>query len=132
MHTFEDLKFFCIPSLESTWCIPDTIVISQLNLFSGQLYFTNYDVYRNLCAFLGMGVHFEGRAGPVMDADGFVRPAARSGTEIQTFYTGCPFVVSPVPFLQELTALRRKGNKFFSTHMGKVVLGRFLTEQHFD
>ncbi|KAF8824093.1 hypothetical protein HHX47_DHR9000559 [Lentinula edodes] len=132
MHTFEDLKFFCIPSLESTWCIPDTIVISQLNLFSGQLYFANYDVYRNLCAFLGMGVHFEGRAGPVMDTDGFVWPAARSDTEIQTFYTGCPFVVSPVPFLQELTALRRKGNKFFSTHMGKVVHGRFLAEQDFD
>ncbi|KAJ4476568.1 hypothetical protein C8R41DRAFT_923340 [Lentinula lateritia] len=132
MHTFEDLKFFCIPSLESTWSIPDTIVISQINLFSGQLYFANYDVYRNLCAFLGMGVHFEGRAGPVMDTDGFVRPAARSDTEIQTFYTGCPFVVSPVPFLQELTGLRRKGNKFFSTHMGKVVHGRFLTEQHFD
>ncbi|KAJ3738424.1 hypothetical protein DFH05DRAFT_1454964 [Lentinula detonsa] len=123
MRTFEDLKFFCIPPLQSSWSSPDSLIISQLNLFSGQLYFANYDVYRNLCAFLGLGTHFEGTAGPVVDSDGFV---------IEIFYTGCPFVFSPVLFLRELTALRRKGNKYLSTHMGKIVHGRFLVKEDFD
>ncbi|KAJ3798411.1 hypothetical protein GGU11DRAFT_723328 [Lentinula aff. detonsa] len=133
MRTFEDLKFFCIPPLHSSWSSPDSLIISQLNLFSGQLYFSNYDVYRNLCAFLGLGAHFEGSAGPVVDSDGFVRPAARFDDKvIEIFYTGCPFVFSPVLFLRELTALRRKGNKYSSTHMGKILHGRFLVKEDFD
>ncbi|KAJ4485302.1 hypothetical protein J3R30DRAFT_3281685, partial [Lentinula aciculospora] len=84
-----------------------------LNFFSGQLYLSDYEVYRNLCAFLGLYIHVEDRAGTVVDNDGFVRPGARFYTrEIRTIYTGCPFVISPVPFPQELMALQRKHNKY--------------------
>ncbi|KIK65626.1 hypothetical protein GYMLUDRAFT_70721 [Collybiopsis luxurians FD-317 M1] len=134
MSTFEDLKFICIPPLKPNWNGPDTLVISQLNLFSGQLYFANFDVYRNLCAFLGVGTYLEDMESPVINSDGFVRPEARGPNmgQIEAFYSGCPFVSSPIPFLKELTSLRRKSNKYLSTQWGKVVHGRVLLKDEFE
>ncbi|KAF5393744.1 hypothetical protein D9757_000321 [Collybiopsis confluens] len=133
MLAFDDLKFFCIPALPLDWNTPDLLVISQLNLFSGQLYFANFDTYRNLCAFLGVGTSFEGIRDadrPVVDSDGFVRPEARGNTiEVSEFYSRCPFVLSPIPFLKELTSLRRKGYKYLSTPWGKVLHGRILNNE---
>uniref|UniRef100_A0A0W0G780 ubiquitinyl hydrolase 1 n=1 Tax=Moniliophthora roreri TaxID=221103 RepID=A0A0W0G780_MONRR len=115
--------------------VPPANIISQLNLFAGQLYLDSYEVYEKLCNFLGL------QTGdlPIMDttddtepypvqSDGFIRPGAfrtRCGLE------GCRFVESPVPFLQELIGLRRKGTGYLPTHLGKMVHGRLLTENDF-
>ncbi|KAF9064985.1 hypothetical protein BDP27DRAFT_1332732 [Rhodocollybia butyracea] len=133
MRTFDDLKFFCIPPLAASWdrTSPDMLAISQLNLFSGQLYIGNYNIYRNLCAFLGLGVDFEDVTGPSVNSDGFVRPEERMFDD-GGFYQDCPFVVSPVPFLKELTSLRRKGNKYRQTHIGRIVNGIVLRKEDFE
>jgi hypothetical protein len=41
------------------------------------------------------------------------------------------FQTSPLPFLKELFGLRRKGQSYFTTHLGKILHSRVLTEKDF-
>ncbi|KAF8326324.1 uncharacterized protein EI90DRAFT_3281699 [Cantharellus anzutake] len=54
MRSFDDLKFYTIPSLPTTWTYPGRLTVSQLNIFSGQLYINNFETYLELCNFLGV------------------------------------------------------------------------------
>lgn len=129
MRSFDDLRFYCIPPLPSSWKPPSPEVILQLNLWAGQLYLPDYETYRRLCAFLGVYTRNEGLESytPVQH-DGFIQPAHRRG--VLTSY--CPFIRSPLPFLKELVGLRRKGMSYLPTHLGKVLHARLLTEHDFD
>lgn len=129
MKAFDDLKFHCIPSLPQTWTIPNPLMISQLNLFAGQLYLHSNERYFQLCAFLGIYTGSQIAGVPITtQSDGFVRPVHRQGVLLPE----CPFTESPIPFLKELIGLRRKGNTYLPTHIGKVIHGRLLTEDDFS
>jgi len=54
MKSFDDLDFFCIPPLPPSWAPPTTHLVSQLNLWAGQLYLSDYQTYLQLCKFLGI------------------------------------------------------------------------------
>jgi hypothetical protein len=43
----------------------------------------------------------------------------------------CKFSKSPVTFLRIITGLRRKGQSFNTSHMGRVLNGELLKEDHF-
>jgi len=128
MKTFEDLDFFCIPPLPEDWIPPCLTDITQLNLFSGQLYFKDYDAYTHLRMMLGLiGDETKGEEGQWWESDGFVKPENRRG-EMKNI---CKLTSSPLSFLKDLVSLRRKGMGYQSTHIGRVLHGRLLRREDF-
>lgn len=130
MKSFDDLSFHCIPPLPPSWEPPTPELVIQLGLWAGQLYFPNHETYLQLCAFLGVYTRpaQDGSGGIIsIQHDGFIKPAHRRGAMASL----CPFTESPLPFLKELTGQRRKGMGYLSTHLGKVLHGRLLTEEDF-
>ncbi|KAK0208021.1 hypothetical protein DFS33DRAFT_1253440 [Desarmillaria ectypa] len=123
---FDDLPFHYFPrTLAAEPFIVDHTLTTQLNIFSGQLYLTDYAAYRALCLFLGL--HLPGETDdPPYQSDGFVLQRHRSrGGRVDL----SPFASSLVPFLKDLVALRRKGNAYLSTHVGKLLHGHSLTPE---
>ncbi len=43
----------------------------------------------------------------------------------------CKFTKSPVTFLRIIICLRRKGQSFNSSHLGRILNGELLKEEHF-
>jgi hypothetical protein len=126
IESFEGLDFYSIPSVvPGVWKSPSLLVMSQLNLFAGQLYFKEYAHYVELCRFFG--VCWDNRSDMKVGNDGFVKPENRDVN-----LKGSGFTTSPTPFLKELTSRRRRGHSFASTHIGKLLEGRILTEEDFS
>jgi hypothetical protein len=117
MPIFDDLLFIGVPPQEI-----DPMLILQLNLFAGQLYPTNYADYERICQFLGVDI--QGKLSS--HSDGFVIPRNRHG-RLQS----SPFRRSPMPFLKDLFGLRRKGQAYDKSHMGKLLSGRILKQDVF-
>lgn len=126
MRSFDDLRFHTIPSLPSSWTPPRKSQITQLSLWAGQLYFTDYNAYHELCMFLGIFTHAIDDNIKV-EIDGWIKPENREGPLRNT----CQFVENPLTPLKELFSCRRKGINFLSTHMGKVLHAGRLTEDDF-
>ncbi|KAF7977108.1 hypothetical protein HWV62_4707 [Athelia sp. TMB] len=128
METLEDLRFYCIPHLPLSWASPSTRMMNQLNLWAGQLYLMDYAVYDQLCLFLGLCTEEIQSLGNIdIQPDGFIKPEHRTHSMISQ----CAFAESPVPFLKNLIAYRRKGMGYSLTHMGKILAALFLTEDDF-
>ncbi|KAK0245427.1 hypothetical protein EDD85DRAFT_917513 [Armillaria nabsnona] len=123
---FDDLQFYCIPK-PGTWQINDALLITQLNIFAGQLYLRDYKEYQQLCSFLGLyqGQHSTDENVPIQ-SDGFIKPEHRGEGDIS------PFKTSPVPFLKALPGSRRKEHPYLATHLGKMLHGHVLTPESFD
>jgi len=119
-----DLRFYSIPSTPQL--TPLNPLICQLNLFAGQLYFSNYEMYLRTCSFLGLNGPDLRDEDLVVDSDGFIkeenRPAARDS---------CSFSQSQLLPLKELFGMRRKGMGYLPTHLGKMLNGRILSEEDF-
>jgi len=127
--SFEDLQFATIPPLPLAWTPPEPLMITQLNLFSGQLYLRDWEAYRQLCNYLGLYIPGDESSVSVRyQSDGFVKPGDRKG-DMKTL---CPFATSPLPKLRELFGLRRKGNGYSFTHIGKILSGRSLDRRDFE
>ncbi|KAG8924460.1 hypothetical protein FRC02_010410 [Tulasnella sp. 418] len=126
MKSCEDLDFNCIPPLISPWVIPSLDTTTRLNLLAGQLYLEDKRAYHHLCDFLGL-YSWQPQRGDIIKSDGFIMPHHRDGTPV----TISPFQTSPVPYLKQLFAARRKGMDYTSTHMGKILRGRLLTKEDF-
>lgn len=124
MQACDDLQFYSVPSTPQL--TPLEPLICQLNLFAGQLYFSNYEMYLRTCSFLGLNGPDTVDEDLVVDSDGFIRkhnrPAARAS---------CPFKQSQLRPLKELFGMRRKGMGYLPTHLGKMLNGRILTEEDF-
>lgn len=123
-RTLEDLSFCALPPL-GLWRAPGS-VLTQLNLFSGQLYLRNFSEYKALCEFLGLC------SDPPDDntnvsPDGFISPAANGGMS----RTSSKFTKSPVGFVRQLVAIRCKGQAYSSSHMGKMLNGELLRPDDF-
>jgi hypothetical protein len=130
MKSSEGLDFFSLPSRLSSSSAPARRTIHQLNLFAGQLYIQNYEAYKELCRFLGIIYMDEELSKSVtVESDGFLKPVAPLRRRI---HDPCPFNSSPLPYLKELINSRRKGQSFWSTHIGQFLRPRTLTEADFD
>ncbi|KAF5335871.1 hypothetical protein D9758_017237 [Tetrapyrgos nigripes] len=132
-ESFDDLGFLTIPPISnapgSNWTPPDPLMITQLNLFAGQLYFHDWAAYKQLCDYLGLYIPGDDSSRVVAyQSDGFVLPKDRRG-EMKRL---CPFETSPLPKLKELFGLRRKGNGYSFTHIGKILSGRALDKRDFE
>ncbi|THU98858.1 hypothetical protein K435DRAFT_659994 [Dendrothele bispora CBS 962.96] len=127
--SFEDLRILTVPTLPDSWTPPDSSMILQLNLFSGQLYLRDWETYKQLCDYLGLYIAKEDDSTPAnCQSDGFIVPQHRT-REIKR---SCPFQTSPLPKLRELFGLRRKGNGYSLTHIGKILNGRSLDKSDFE
>ena len=124
MQACDDLQLYCVPSTPQL--TPLEPLIFQLNLFAGQLYFSNFEMYLRTCNFLGINGPDLRDEDLVADSDGFIReenrPAARAS---------CPFNRSQLVPLKELFGMRRKGMGYRPTHLGKMLNGRILTKDDF-
>jgi len=132
MRSFDDLRSFMVPHRDPAPAIPANI-ISELNLFAGQLYFASKLAYEGTRQMLGLylkdppaGVKLPPGA---IDATGFVRdPSVRKVLGIQ--HAQC--TDNPVAFLRKLTELRRKGQGFLPTHVGQMLHSRDIPDDEFD
>ena len=126
MKEFADLRFYCIPSLPDTWTPPPPVIRSMLNMVAGQLYLDSYETYTQFCALLG--VYTKKPVGEsVIQSDGFIKPNDRRGMMLDV----CLFEESPVMRMKELVGLRRKGMEYRTTHIGKILNARLLSEDDF-
>ena len=128
MRSFDDLRFRCIPPLPQPWSPPESLVLSQLNIWAGQLYLRDYGTFLELCRFLGIDTRTE-KGDVVVQRDGFVLPSdRRAGSALQA---SCRFTISPVHFIGRVVGLRRKGISYLSSHVGKLVHGSPVREEDF-
>ena len=128
MRTLEDLSFCAIPAVPESWPTPSFAML--LNLFAGQLYLRNYEEYLSVCRFLGLGFRPPYEQIQVA-SDGFISPTSRSGFDA-LMQSACPFTNSPVEFLRILMALRRKGQGFQRSHLGRMLHGELLSREDFQ
>lgn len=127
MEPFEDLSFLTLPYGSEPPRLVQGSLIRQLNLFAGQLFLKDFDTYKDLCRFLSLyadsSLSVDAEDG--VDSDGFVAPGSRLALDMAL----SPFDSSPVPFLSQVMALRRKGQDFRPTHMGRILCGHLLDER---
>ena len=122
--SLDNLRLFPYPR-EPRGVIPRELVVG-LDLFAGQLYFNNYDMYVAACKFLGVSWE-KAKNGEVLDSDGFILRGCdgRVGG-------GSGFRRSPVKFFRDLMLLRRDSQAIGGTHVGDLLDNRPLSEDVFD
>jgi hypothetical protein len=120
MRSFSDLRFYIIPDSQTErWSAPAHIR-TELNLFSGQLYFDSREEYESVCVLLALSmVHPDAEHS---ELDGFVLPKYRTGRS-------SPFARSRIPILKILIGLRQKGKGYHLTHLGQILNGKPLSEE---
>jgi hypothetical protein len=123
MRSFEHLSF-CVPPT-ALQLRPDPSIIRQLNIFAGQLYIQSYEDYELVCAFLGLCSHPPGDHITV-GCDGFINLADRLDIVHE-----CPFTTSPVAFVRMIIELRRKGQSFATSHLGRILNGELIVRKDF-
>jgi hypothetical protein len=129
MKSFDDLTFYCIPPLPTPSSPLTAHLKIQLNLWAGQLYLPDYEQYLQLCNFLGLYTKDDVSDDDIIiQGDGFIKPEHRRRAISKS---ECPFSTSPVPLLKEIMSLRRKGMPYSSTHIGRVLDAKLLTEADF-
>ncbi|EKD21257.1 hypothetical protein MBM_00370 [Drepanopeziza brunnea f. sp. 'multigermtubi' MB_m1] len=126
-NTLEDLAFCAIPPLPADWVAPPIGI--QIGLFAGQLYLKNKEEYLALCWFLGLCYRTPDDLVRVA-VDGFVHHEDRVNLDTK-MARYCRFQRSPVPFLRLLFAMRRKGQGFVDSHLGRILNGELLRDEHF-
>ena len=128
VHTLEDLSFCAIPAVPRY--SPNPPFAMLLNLFAGQLYLKSYEEYLSVCRFLGLASRPPDEQIQVA-CDGFISPTSRPGFDA-IMERDCPFTISPVEFLRVLMALRRKGQSFQKSHLGRILHGELLAREEFQ
>lgn len=103
---------------------------AQLNLFSGQLYFSSVSEYIELCRILRLS-HQEATESTSIAADGFILSSTSS--TVAAIIQSSTFTSSPVKFLKTfLTKTRRDCQSIEKTHLGRILDGALLQESDFD
>jgi len=127
MTSFEKLDFLSISAAPPG--PPNGFLIRELNIFAGQLCLTNRREYERVCAFLGLYLETAGDddEGEIDSNGGFMSWERRMELGIG----GSPFRRNPVSFVQAVLKLRRKGEGYLETHMGKLLRAIQLHEEDF-
>ena len=128
VHTLEDISFCAFAAVPRCSLNPPFAIL--LNLFADQLYLKSYEEYLSVCRFLRLASRPSDEQTQVA-CDGFINPTSRSGFD-DVMGRDCPFTVSPVEFLRLLIALRRKGQSFQKSHLGRIQHGELLTTEEFQ
>ncbi|THU77112.1 hypothetical protein K435DRAFT_703135, partial [Dendrothele bispora CBS 962.96] len=103
---------FLIPPLLSSWNPPNPMLVTQLNIFAGQLYLHNWETYEQLCTFLGLYLSDSKTISTVRyENDGFIKPEHQS-KEMNEL---CTFKSSLLSELKELFGMRQKENEYAIT-----------------
>ncbi|KAL0058904.1 hypothetical protein AAF712_014386 [Marasmius tenuissimus] len=126
MKPTDDLQLYPIPSRAPT-IPPSPLMITQLNLCAGQLYFSNHEEYRRITGFLGICTREDRDC--QAENDGFVRPENRGSSRLSL---ECQFDKSPLSYLKLLVGSRRKGITYDPTHLGKTLNTRYLVNDDFE
>ncbi|KAK6584182.1 hypothetical protein PZA11_003912 [Diplocarpon coronariae] len=120
-RALDGLDLYTVPVRPAMPTIPRHL-ITQLNLFAGQLYFSSYQEYVEVCQLLGLAYEKSG-PGTIVAADGFIihrNGCAGPGSD-------CTLKDSPVKFLKVLmTKIRRNCEGIDKTHMGQILGGKIL------
>ncbi|KAI0836018.1 hypothetical protein F5Y06DRAFT_275036 [Hypoxylon sp. FL0890] len=122
----DTLHLYTVPERLKMRHIPLRL-ITELNLFAGQLYFDSFEKYIDVCKFLGISWDTPGE-GEVIAADGFILrdSAGRVGGE-------SGLRNSPVAFFKMLyTKIRRNCESIDKTHMGKLLDNQLLRRSDFE
>lgn len=123
-HSLDHLQFFTVPSLPEPRVVRPSL-LTQLNLFAGQLYFNSLEDYQRACDFLGLAsTKADGHC--TLAADGFI---LRASDETQGAVLAPR--ISPVPFLKEIMNIRKNGEGIGRTHVGSMLDGMFLALSDF-
>ncbi|KAI1770978.1 hypothetical protein F4818DRAFT_454894 [Hypoxylon cercidicola] len=122
----DKLSLYTVPEHLKNRAVPQRL-ITELNLFTGQLYFDSFDQYVDACKFLGIGYETPGEDEEIA-ADGFIlrdsqgRVGGESGLES-----------SPMAFFKVLhTNIRHSGKTIDKTHMGKLLNNQLLGPTDFE
>ncbi|KAL8922233.1 MAG: hypothetical protein Q9208_005312 [Pyrenodesmia sp. 3 TL-2023] len=120
MVIFDKLDFYSIPPLPANWQAPAWLV-RDLGIFAGRTYFDYDSQYSAVCEALGLPIPTPRTADldremPFSTDDGALGPVE-------------PFSPSPLLFMQEWLAVRRKGQDFSQTMMGEICRGMRLDKQ---
>ncbi|KAF2136619.1 uncharacterized protein K452DRAFT_237232 [Aplosporella prunicola CBS 121167] len=145
MEKFSDLDFFNVTGIKKPWISssllnfydpartnkpwsPSPLLTTQLELFSGCLFFETYSSYKKACHFLGILTADQDGSDVYIHGDGFANVSAR---EKLNWPLCSPFEKTPLPFFKALVGIRRKGYLYSGTHFGHLVSGHLLTEESF-
>ena len=102
----------------------------QLNFFVGQLYLRSYEKYLSICQFLELC--FRSQYTQVQIAcDEFISSTSRPEFDA-VMKRECSFRVSSIEFLRMLMMLRRKGQNFQKSHIGRILHDESLVREHFQ
>ncbi|KAK6346851.1 hypothetical protein TWF696_006957 [Orbilia brochopaga] len=129
MKTLEQLDLCPITSVPSTitWT-PDIKTCMTLNLFAGQLFFKNMEYYEQLCRFLSL--YYRNISGSIArGSDGWISNETRRRLDLAA---DTQFTRSPIPLIREITNMRRKGQGFNSTHLGRLLNAEEMDAEDFD
>lgn len=126
----DDLGLHMITGRQEKFVVPRQLQI-ELNIFSGQLYFRDFQEYIDTCEFLGLESPLTKCDAPGMEieSDGFIKITD------EKLYSRplCRFNASPVKEIKALVSrIRRDGGGIEKTHMGKLLNGQKLREDDFD
>uniref|UniRef100_A0A0D2XII0 ubiquitinyl hydrolase 1 n=1 Tax=Fusarium oxysporum (strain Fo5176) TaxID=660025 RepID=A0A0D2XII0_FUSOF len=127
MLRFNDLTFHSIPPLPNDWKAPKWFQV-ELGIYAGRLYF-EWDEYDAMCSLLGIQ---NGELGNQAQDEEPTETDTDVETEISKPQTNLEHKLakSPLTFLQEWLAVRRRGQDFAHSPMGFVSHGKRLQEDH--
>ncbi|KAF6522392.1 hypothetical protein HZS61_013920 [Fusarium oxysporum f. sp. conglutinans] len=127
MLRFNDLTFHSIPPLPNDWKAPKWFQV-ELGIYAGRLYF-EWDEYDAICSLLGIQ---NGELGNQAQDEEPTETDTDAETEISKPQTDLEHKLakSPLTFLQEWLAVRRRGQDFAHSPMGFVSHGKRLQEDH--
>ncbi|RYP33766.1 hypothetical protein DL767_004633 [Monosporascus sp. MG133] len=150
MLHFNDLKYYSVPSLPSTWTAPPWLT-TELGFFAGRLYF-EWSEYGSICRMLGIDesapmlnesdttegdtsdqltdfateASAEATTIPTTDGQGDSKDTKSSRHKSQ--HRG--LTPKPFTFTQEYLAVRRRGQEISHTPMGFLCMGKPLHDNH--
>lgn len=130
MLALDELRYFTLPTgIEVS--TPSLTVTMQLNLYSGTLFLSNIESYKEMCQLLRLylrKVRSDIAGTGAVNSNGFVNdPTARKKLKM----TRRGFEQDPTSFFRALFQLRRNGRTFRPSHMGKILFGQRLSEDDF-
>ena len=127
MVPFDAFDIVKIPSHNESGVI-DPQATALLNLFAGQLYFSSFEHYKDMCTLIGLydGERCLSHKRNVAN-DNFVSLQCREANG----WRECTFKTSPVGWIKSFIDMRRLGIEWSHTHMGRILGGQILRRDEF-
>lgn len=110
-----------------------SIMIQELNIFSGQLFFRDQEAFKLACRMLGLHLgsvpsDLEENIKGNIEVTGFIKDV---DLRCRLGMAECKFNADPVRFLQDLFSWRCKGQGYSMTHIWKLLHGRNVETSEF-